>query len=67
MLYLVNCEVRKNYYMSDEQDKKEKNHIVEADTEDEAEEKVRKYYESKNILYTFTHYVIINYCNEMIR
>jgi hypothetical protein len=53
--------------MSDEQDKKEKNHIVEADTEDEAEEKVRKYYESKNILYTFTHYVIINYCNEMIR
>ncbi len=68
MLYLVNCEVNKHYYMNDNGDQKEeKTHIVEAENKDEAEEKVRNYYKSKDDPYYVTYCVCINYCNEMIR
>jgi len=69
MLYLVNCEVRKSYYMRDDDDDEKETitHIVEANSEKEAEEKVKKHYESKDDAYSLTHWVYINYCNEMIR
>jgi hypothetical protein len=54
--------------MNDNGDQKEeKTHIVEAENKDEAEEKVRNYYKSKDDPYYVTYWVCINYCNEMIQ
>jgi hypothetical protein len=65
MLYLVNCVVVKSYYMDDT--KKEKmNHIVEAETEQEAMDKVKDFYSKKDIEYHVSHWVNFNYCNEVI-
>lgn len=67
MMYLVNCEVVKSYYMQDDNEVKEHNHIVEADNEEEAINKVRNYYSLKHSDYYVTHFVNFNYCNELIR
>lgn len=65
MLYLVNCEVVKTYYMSDTT-KSEVNHIVEAESEQEAMDKVKDFYSKKDSEYYVSHWVYINYCNEVI-
>ena len=64
MLYLVNCEVVKSYYMDDTK-KSEVNHIVEAESEQEAMDKVTDFYK-KDIEYCVSHWVNFNYCNEVI-
>ena len=53
--------------MSEEDEREVKTHIVEADTDYEAMEKVQTYYKTKDSSYGISHYVDINYCNEMIR
>jgi hypothetical protein len=51
----------------DSSTKEDINHIVEADTEAEAKEKLQKYYENKDDEYYVTHIVNITYCNEIIK
>ena len=46
MLYLVNCEVVKSYYMDDIK-KSEVSHIVEAKSEQEAMDKVKTFIQKK--------------------
>jgi hypothetical protein len=53
--------------MQDDNEVKEHNHIVEADNEEEAINKVRNYYSLKHSDYYVTHFVNFNYCNELIR
>ena len=65
MLYLVNCEVVKSYYMDDTK-KVEMNHIVESESEQGAMDKVQDYYSKKDNEYSVTHWVNFNYCNEVI-
>lgn len=66
MLYLVNCEVIESRYMSDN-NTYERNHIVEANNEEEVYSKVRSYYEKKDNPYYIGYIVNINYVNEVIR
>lgn len=66
MLYLINCEVVENYYMG-KSIRIETNHIVESESEEEARDKVERYYELKDSIYYITHHVSINYCNEVIK
>lgn len=65
MLYLVNCEVVKSYYMGDTE-KSEVNHIVEAESEKEAKDKVKDFYSKKDSDYGYYHWVNFNYCSESI-
>ena len=65
MLYLVNCEVVKSYYMDDTK-KLEMIHIVEAESEQEAMDKVQDYYSKKDREFHVSHWVSFNYCNEVI-
>lgn len=65
MLYLVNCEVVKSYYNGTFK-KVEMNHIVEAENEKEANEKVQNFYSKKDEEYYISHWVNFNYYNEMI-
>lgn len=65
MLYLVNCEVVKTYYMGDTI-KSEVNHIVEAESEQGAMDKVKDFYSKKDDEYYVSHWVYINYCNGVI-
>ena len=65
MLYLVNCEVVKSYYMDDTK-KSEMNHIVEAESEQEAMDKVQGFYSKKDSDYYVSHWVNFNYCNGVI-
>jgi len=65
MLYLVNCEVVKHYYLNGTK-KEEMNHIVEAESEQEATDKVQKFYSKKDSEYDVSHWVNFNYCNEVI-
>ena len=55
MLYLVNCEVVKSYYMDDTK-KSEMNHIVEAESEQEAMDKVLAFIQKKNSDYYVSHW-----------
>jgi hypothetical protein len=66
MLYLINCTVEKTEYMCDKI-KFERTHIVEAETREEAKEKVIKYYTDKTDEYSVYYSAHINYCNEMIK
>lgn len=66
MLYIINCEIVENYYMG-ETIKNETNHIIEAETEEEARDKLERYYEMKNNEFYVTYYVNVNYCNEVIK
>lgn len=65
MLYLINCEVVKSYYIDDTK-KSEVNHIVEAKSEQEAMDKVQDFYLKKDIDHYISHWVNFNYCNEVI-
>jgi len=65
MQYLVNCNVQKSYYMGDTK-KSEVNHIVEAETEQEATDKVQDFYSKKDVEFYISHWVQVNYCNETI-
>ena len=64
-LFLVNCEVVISYYMSDTK-RQTVTHIVKAETEEIAKDKVRKFYSDKDSSYCIDHWVDFNYCNEMI-
>lgn len=66
MLFIVNCEVVKNYYM-DDTIRNTVNHIVEAYDEESAKYKVTTHYESQNIDYYVTYHINFNYCNELIK
>ena len=65
MLYLVNCVVVKSFYM-DKTKKLEMNHVVEAESEEEAREKVQAHYSKKDVEYQVSHWVNFNYINEVI-
>ena len=65
MLYLVNCEVVISYYMDDTK-KSEVNHIVEAESEQEAMDKVQDFYSKKDSEFYIRHWVNFNYCNKVI-
>ena len=65
MLYLVNCELVKSYYMDDTK-KSEVKHIVEAESEQEAMDKVQDFYSKKDSEFYVSHWVNFNYCNEVI-
>lgn len=65
-LYLVNCEVIEFRYM-DGNNTYERNHIVEANDEEEVYSKVRSYYGEKDNPYYKSYTVNINYVNEVIR
>lgn len=65
MLYLVNCEIVKSSYMVDSS-KSEVNHIVEAESEEEAKIKIRVFYAKKDISHYISYWVNFNYCNEVI-
>lgn len=66
MLYLANCEVHYRYYQSNDETK-EINHIVEAESEDEVKDKIESYYDLKDSEYYVYHIVNINYINELIK
>ena len=66
MLYLVNCKVVKSYYMDDDRES-EMNHIVEAESEQEAMDKVQYFYSKKDIEFCISHWVNFNYCNKVIQ
>jgi hypothetical protein len=53
--------------MCDKAKKFERIHIVEAETKEEAQQKVIKYYTNKTDEYSVYYSVDINYCNEMIK
>ncbi len=65
MLYLVKCEVQITYYM-DETKTEDKIHIVEADSEQQAKDKVQDYYAKKDSAYSVSHWVNFEYVNESI-
>jgi hypothetical protein len=46
--------------------KSEMNHIVEAESEQDAMDKVQFFYSKKDIEFYVSHLVIFNYCNEVI-
>ena len=43
------------------------NHIVDALSEKDAEEKLRNHYEKMNSEFSVTYWININYCNEVIK
>jgi hypothetical protein len=64
-LYLVNCEVVRSHYM-DSTDKSEVNHIVDAESEQDAMNKVQSFYSNQDVEYSIYHRVNFNYCNVVI-
>lgn len=66
MLWIVNCEVGISHYMGSDE-KAEMNHIVEAESEQEAESKVRDFYKEKDSDYSVSYWVNFNYCNCVIK
>ena len=50
----------------DDTKKSEVNHIVEAESEQEAMDKVTDFYSKKDTAYCVSHWVNFNYCNEDI-
>lgn len=65
-LFLVNCTVIKNDIQYSVQQELHRNHIVHAETEDEAEEKVRNYWLSKNKEYYPSYRIHIHYTEPAI-
>lgn len=64
-LYLANCVVSISYYMSDTESS-EVNHIVQAESEQEAMDKVQDFYSKKGSECFDSYWVNFNYCNEII-
>jgi hypothetical protein len=50
----------------DKTKREEMNHIVEAESEEEAREKVQAHYSKKDVEYHVSHWVDFNYINEVI-
>lgn len=65
-LFLVNCTVIESFYQRDETKKHDRNHIVHAETEDEAREKVIKHWESQKEEYYCSYWVHIKYVEPAI-
>lgn len=65
MFYLVNCSVNESHYEGEESTF-ERNHIVEAESENEAGGKIHHYYYMKDVPYLISYYVNINYSTELI-
>lgn len=65
-LFLVNCTVIETLYKRDKQNKFDRNHIVHAETEDEAKEKVIKHWESQKEEYYSSYWIHINYTEPAI-
>jgi hypothetical protein len=66
MLHIVNIDLSIRYFQG-EIIRTTINHIVEADCEEDAKDKIERHYESKDVTYCVTHYVNINYINEIIK
>jgi hypothetical protein len=68
MLFLIEGRVERSDYMEDRRKEPEKViRIVEADTDNEAEEKFVKHFESKSSPYSTSYYAYVDECNEVIR
>lgn len=65
MLYLAECRIIETSYESDSKRYK-KSHLVEANTESEAEQKLTQYYEKKNSAYCVSYSVDIIDISEVI-
>ena len=65
-LFLVNCTVIESFYQRDETKQYDRNHIVHAETEDEAREKVIKHWESQKEEYHYSYWAYINYVEPAI-
>lgn len=65
MLYLVKCNVAKSYYIG-ETVKTKMFHIVEAESEQDAMDKVQNHYSRKDIKHSVSYWVNFKYCNEVI-
>jgi hypothetical protein len=68
MLYIVQCEVTERKYMRDwNEEPFSKVHLVEAESEEQAMQKVKKYYDDKEDTYYNSYYVDIIDCSEIIK
>jgi hypothetical protein len=68
MLYIVQCEVTERKYMRDwNEEHFSKVHLVEAESEEQAMQKVKKYYDDKEDTYYNSYYVDIIDCSEIIK
>ncbi len=65
MLYLVKCKVYVSYYMGDRK-VVDQIHIVEAESEKQASDKVEDYYSKKDSEFSVSHWVDFEYANEII-
>lgn len=66
MLYIIECEVFECRYMGETKDFK-KTHLVDADSEDDAKEKLKSYYDKKGDPYYCYYIVNILDCCETIK
>lgn len=64
-LYIVGIKVVESYYQGKDY-KHKTSHIVQAENEEEAEEKIRHFYSMKDIEDYLEHDVYIKYCNEVL-
>jgi len=64
-MYLINYELFTNYYMG-ESKKEEMSHIVNADNEELAKDKLQNFYYKMDSEYDVSYWININYCNEAI-
>jgi hypothetical protein len=68
MLFLIEGRVERSGYMEDRSKPAEKViRIVEADTDESAQEKFIKHFNDQNISYCTTYYAYVDECNEVIR
>lgn len=67
MLYLAKIELTISRYMAERYEKREKIHLVEADSEDAVENKIRAYYDAKNEEYNISYWVNIDDITELIK
>lgn len=68
MLFLIEGRVERSDYMEDRRKEPEKViRIVEADTDEEAQEKFIHHFERQSISYCTTYYAYVDECNEVIR
>ena len=66
MIYLVNCKIVESHYEGVD-NIYERNHIVEAESEGEAKDKVVHHYDTKNVPYYIAYSVNIDYSTELIK
>ena len=67
MLYVANVEVMKGYYMEETSTEKAMEvHLVEAESESQAQDMVQEFYEKKSDPYYVTYYANIQSINPII-